>query len=229
MHLSVPVYYCDCFDFKHILHKTGPSAICRIYSLELPNILKQQPLTTFLDPAATRSIPSPGHGLHPLQLAEAGGVVSVRWQYMGICCDAWAAEECFSSNTANTGTAWGCHGCDRSKTCWSWITCTHTNCSGMASTLNFLRVTSQLGSKGSTPTTGRIWSYRQAVLTKAKVSWRVACECKQTSCTMESIQPRHKERPRRNSHFQKPKARMETVEKRLNAHAKFNEILVYTV
>ena len=127
MHLSVPVYYCDCFDFKHILHKTGPSAICRIYSLELPNILKQQPLTTFLDPAATRSIPSPGHGLHPLQLAEAGGVVSVRWQYVGICCDAWAAEECFSSNTANTGTAWGCHGCDRSKTCWSWITCTLTH------------------------------------------------------------------------------------------------------
>lgn len=85
-----------------------------------------QPLTTFLDPAATRSIPSPGHGLHPLQLAEAGGVVSVRWLYVGICYDAWAAEECFSSNTANRGTAWGCHGSDRSKTCWSWITCTHT-------------------------------------------------------------------------------------------------------
>ena len=126
MHLSVPVHYSDCFDFKHILHKTGPLAICRIYSLELPNILKLQPLTTFLDPAATRSIPSPGHGLHPLQLAEAGGVVSVRWLYVGICYDAWAAEECFSSNTANRGTAWGCHGSDRSKTCWSWITCTHT-------------------------------------------------------------------------------------------------------
>ena len=32
----------------------------------------------------------------------------------------------------------------------------YSNCSGMASTLNFLRVTSQLGSKGSIPTTGRI-------------------------------------------------------------------------